>query len=430
MKKMIILFLVVILQIVAIPVTTAATDQTDPMLAEIFKGYEEFIPLFTNPGLKPGDLLNVTAQTGKVVGGIHVWDQSDVFHYWTLTPGYILYDGRYPQWDFMIIGDGLEFTSDVVITYSDGTRTVATHRTYTDGEHATLFLDSSKSHLYAEIFVKMSLVKHRPGDYTFRPEEHTYVAQIVEARIGRATTYNSSNVMTTHRPARSGGAGSIHEIVRVTPQDPWSPIVEAIEWPIVPAGGVRPNVPPDVPPTITINPPSEWARVAVERAESLRLMPNYFHLNLQKATTRAEFTTIAVNLIERLQGEIQGRVIFTDINEIRTEEAVSVEKAAYIGLVAGVGNGRFDPSSALTREQAAVMLTRLANILGEPFPEGAPTFADNNMISSWAVDGVGRAQAAGIMAGVGNNRFAPRDPYTIEQSVVTIMRMYDLVDDL
>ena len=55
------------------------------------------------------------------------------------------------------------------------------------------------------------------------------------------------------------------------------------------------------------------------------------------------------------------------------------------------------------------------------------TFADNCMISPWALEYVGQVQAAGIMDGIGNNRFAPAGFYTIEQSITTLMRLYAIV---
>ena len=55
-------------------------------------------------------------------------------------------------------------------------------------------------------------------------------------------------------------------------------------------------------------------------------------------------------------------------------------------------------------------------------------FADNGNISSWAIESVGRVQAAGIMTGVGDNSFAPKDPYTREQSIFTIMGMFGVLD--
>lgn len=116
---------------------------------------------------------------------------------------------------------------------------------------------------------------------------------------------------------------------------------------------------------------------------------------------------------------ITERQTFSDTND------VNVEKMAGIGVVNGMGNNRFDPNAQLTREQAAVMLARLANAAGNPLEEGDVTYADRAQMSSWAIEAVGMMQAAGIMGGVGNNAFAPRDPYTREQSIVTIMRLYD-----
>ena len=99
-----------------------------------------------------------------------------------------------------------------------------------------------------------------------------------------------------------------------------------------------------------------------------------------------------------------------------------------MGIVNGVGNGNFNPNGQLTREQAAVMLARLANVIGQPLPQSTPTFADNAQISSWAFEAVGQAQAVGIMGGVGDNRFAPSGDYTREQSIVTILRLFELLN--
>jgi hypothetical protein len=40
---------------------------------------------------------------------------------------------------------------------------------------------------------------------------------------------------------------------------------------------------------------------------------------------------------------------------------------------------------------------------------------------------VGQMQASGIMGGVGDNRFAPQGRYTIEQSITTMLRVFELI---
>ena len=168
---------------------------------------------------------------------------------------------------------------------------------------------------------------------------------------------------------------------------------------------------------------SAWAHEGIRNAVLHNLVPTALQNYYTQAATRAEFTALAVALYEAATNRtITGRTQFADTDD------VNVQKMAYLGVVAGVGNNRFDPSGQITREQAAVMLSRLANAIGQPFPQQPPTFADNPNVSAWAVDGVGQAQAAGVMAGVGDNRFAPQDTFTREQSILTILRMFELLD--
>ncbi len=166
--------------------------------------------------------------------------------------------------------------------------------------------------------------------------------------------------------------------------------------------------------------PSSWAVEQVNAAIAAKLVPQELQSKYKQPITRAEFCSLAVALYESLaKNVITERVTFADTADI------NVEKAAAMGVVSGVGNNKFDPAGKLTREQAAVMLAALAKAVDKPLPETAATFVDTSKISSWAAVQVGQIQAAGIMGGVGNNTFAPKDPYTREQSIITIMKLYN-----
>jgi len=168
--------------------------------------------------------------------------------------------------------------------------------------------------------------------------------------------------------------------------------------------------------------PSTWAESYVTAAIAAGLVPEALQSHHTQNITRAEFARLAVTLYEYITGEeIAGRVRFHDTRDI------NVERAAYIGVVTGVGDGNFAPERNLTREQAAVMLSRLAYILEQPLPAQAATFADNAQVSDWAADAVGQMQATGIMGGIGDNRFAPQGAYTREQSIITIMRLLEFL---
>ena len=167
--------------------------------------------------------------------------------------------------------------------------------------------------------------------------------------------------------------------------------------------------------------PPSWAVNSVNAAIEAGIVPEAMQSRYTQATTRAEYCALAVALYETITGtEITGRVQFTDTN------ALNVQKMGDLGIVFGVGDGRFAPDQKLAREQAATMLARLAAAIGKPLLTQSATFADSVNVSSWAAEAVGQMQAD-IMGGVGNNTFAPLDDYTREQSIATMLRLYDML---
>ena len=175
-------------------------------------------------------------------------------------------------------------------------------------------------------------------------------------------------------------------------------------------------------PVDDIDKPSVWAKQEVNAAISVGLVPQSLQSKYAQTITRAEYCALAVMFFEKYTGaEITGRKSFSDSNDI------NVEKMAAVGIVSGIGNDLFDPDAELTREQAATMLSRLADAVGKPLPRHNTTFIDKPAISSWAAESVGQVQSAEIMGGVGDNTFAPKDPYTREQSIITMIRLLNVI---
>ena len=173
----------------------------------------------------------------------------------------------------------------------------------------------------------------------------------------------------------------------------------------------------------TNNKPSSWAENEVNTAIKANLVPAILQTDYIKSITRAEYCALAVKLYESIMGEIRGRIYFTDTND------VNVEKMAFVGIVHGVGNNKFDPDSQLTREQAATLMARIAEALGFPFQQHPVTFKDKADISSWALESIGQALGAGIMFGTGDNVFSPKGSYTREQSIITMVRLNSYITD-
>lgn len=167
---------------------------------------------------------------------------------------------------------------------------------------------------------------------------------------------------------------------------------------------------------------SSWAVQQVNEAVALGIIPSELQQNYTQATTRAEFCALAVNLYETVTATtITERAEFSDTSD------VNVQKMAGLGVVDGIGDGKFGPNQNLSRQQAATMLSRLADAIGKPLASGTAEFSDNASIGSWATDAVGAVNASNIMSGVGDNTFAPLSTYTREQSIVTMLRLYNIV---
>lgn len=170
--------------------------------------------------------------------------------------------------------------------------------------------------------------------------------------------------------------------------------------------------------------PAGWAKVFVDRAIAEGFLPAELQSAYDQPITRREFCLLSDALYTKVKGgaaPIDATVTFTDTTD------PAILRMASAKVVNGVGNELFDPNGQLTREQAATMLSRLAAALGKPLTDSAPTFDDNGSVAGWASAAVGQMQLSGIMSGTGNNQFSPQQSYTREQSVVTIVRMCELL---
>lgn len=162
-----------------------------------------------------------------------------------------------------------------------------------------------------------------------------------------------------------------------------------------------------------------------------------------RAITRGQFAALAVRYYETLMGDITGEDYTIPVNSGDDMFADStgntdMAKAYTLGILGGYNSApnRYGvyvgPNDLITREQAATMLTRLMEQLIDAFNEVGRTgwtvwYADNlpftDEIADWAYDGVRAVYGVGAMTGTSNTTFSPKDNYTIEQSIVTLMRI-------
>lgn len=142
-----------------------------------------------------------------------------------------------------------------------------------------------------------------------------------------------------------------------------------------------------------------------------------------------------VRAMYRVAGEPYVRVngVFKDVKSTDSF-AKAVEWAANYGIVNGVGNGKFDPYSPVTREQMAAIFYRFANYVekygyttyrtvGFDWNYSTKlTFKDADKVSSWAKDAVAWCVKNGILYGDARNNVNPQYSTTRAEGAAILTR--------
>ncbi|MBQ7500571.1 MAG: S-layer homology domain-containing protein [Clostridia bacterium] len=139
------------------------------------------------------------------------------------------------------------------------------------------------------------------------------------------------------------------------------------------------------------------------------------------SVTRAMFVQMLAKIENAALEEYGGRNSFTDVPSGAWYHD-AVEWAAEKGMVAGTGEGIFEPEAKITREQIAVMMKA---VCGGDESADISVYADADSVSSWAVGPVRWAVGAGYLSGMTQSELAPRSEATRAQSVQILYRYID-----
>lgn len=164
---------------------------------------------------------------------------------------------------------------------------------------------------------------------------------------------------------------------------------------------------------------SAWSSPEMEEAYQEGLIPDCLvGEDLTQDIDRAEFAAVTVKVFENLSGT---QALPAVINPFTDCADVEVLKAYNTGITNGTSATTFSPDQLLNREQAATMLTRVFKRVTMPgwtldtdsqftltYTRPAP-FDDDSYISAFAKDSVYFMAANGIIGGMGNNLFAPKN---------------------
>ncbi len=154
-----------------------------------------------------------------------------------------------------------------------------------------------------------------------------------------------------------------------------------------------------------------WAEKYIEEAVNKGFVKGYPDGTYlpDKAITRAEFTSM-VN--KALGNNATVGLTFTDVpySEWYYSDVAKGVSAAFVG---GYDDGSFKPNQNVTREEAAVMMSRIVPTAGSS--KSVSGFADSSKISDWSQDAVSKVYAKGYMGGYDDGKYHPQDALTRAQ---------------
>ena len=142
--------------------------------------------------------------------------------------------------------------------------------------------------------------------------------------------------------------------------------------------------------------------------------------------SRAEFLTIAMMAAGYTVKGNSVSTHFIDNAAIPDEYRGYVAAALKLGFISGAqsnGGYVFNPNSAITRAEAAVMID---NIIGLPDPAIRAVFADNDSVPAWAADAIYALNETGILTGMSDGYMSPHAELTRAQSAKIICGVLEL----
>ena len=136
--------------------------------------------------------------------------------------------------------------------------------------------------------------------------------------------------------------------------------------------------------------------------------------------TRAEFVKIIVNTFKL--NDSSATIEFSDVNTNDWYYS-AVASASKHGLINGMDENTFGASANISREDMAVIASRLIDLLGIKKDENEVVFTDKADIAGYAAEAVETLSGLGIINGMGDGTFSPKTNVTRAQGAKVIYEL-------
>ncbi len=180
---------------------------------------------------------------------------------------------------------------------------------------------------------------------------------------------------------------------------------------------------------------STWAEENIKEAINLGFVPEKLQSDYTNDITRDDFCRLVFEAYAFKTGYTYASD--ADRNNFKDTGQNYIDAAYAVGIVKGVGDGMFAPERPTTRQEAAVMLSKLAELCRLEKGSVNIQYTDEADFAYWAKDsiyGISRYKdnnGVSIMTGTGDGKFSPLSNCTREQAIVAMSRIVsaDIADE-
>ena len=181
-------------------------------------------------------------------------------------------------------------------------------------------------------------------------------------------------------------------------------------------------------------PEADWAQTTITEAARKSLVPYEFTDKYEKSITREEMAVLIENFIVitgnyanmseymRATSTVYLEGSFVDCQGRDT----AIDCLYAIGILSGVDGIHFNPDGTITRQEAAAMMARAAQLFMYVGTEYSQKTADWSKVDSWASFYIRWCLDKGLYQLDDAKKVYPKDNMTVEQAITVLSRLYDL----
>lgn len=164
-----------------------------------------------------------------------------------------------------------------------------------------------------------------------------------------------------------------------------------------------------------------WAAEYIERAVDYGFVNGYSDGTFRPddPITRAEFTKIVNSVLEN---DLMDDINFEDVSE-DDWFFEDVQKGVAAGFISGYSESSFGPGNKITRQEAAVMLSRIVPASGEEVT--IKVFGDYEDVASWAETAFRKMVGKGYIGGTTAGNLDPESNLTRAQAAKLLVDIYE-----